>query len=307
MHGERPTNDASDADGMNVSAVKQLPPDEVFELLAHGTRFSILEHLNNSNGGLTFAELRARVGIDDPGRFNYHLQKLTGRFVRKDSDSYELTGSGRRLVGAVLSGTYTKALSGGRISMNAACLNCGEPMETRFEQDEVSIYCPACGMTYTEVELSPGVLEGHSREEVPKVVDRWLRRNQAAAERGFCYNCDGRIETTVETVSEEESMDCVDAPAPHVTVRYDCGRCNLQWYSAVPVALLSHPAVVSFHYEHGIDVRDVRPWELDWPRPGVSTVTNQQPLRIEVPISLDEETLVLKVDASLEVVGEQLQ
>lgn len=303
MHGERSTN----AGGTNVTAVNQLPPDEVFELLAHRTRFGILEHLNNSEGGLAFAELRDRAEIDDPGQFNYHLQKITDRFVKKDGDRYELTGSGRRVVGAVLSGAYTKALDSGRISMNAACLNCRKPMETRFEQDEVSIYCPACGMTYTEVELSPGVLEDYSREEVPKVVDQWLRRNQAAAERGFCYNCDGKLDTTVRTVSEEESMDCVDAPAPHVTVRYKCERCNLQWYTAVPMALLSHPAVVSFHYEHGIDVRDVRPWELDWLRPGVSTVTSEQPLRIEVPIALDEETLVLEVDSDLEVLSEQFR
>lgn len=295
----------SNTDGMNITTVKQLPPNEVFELLAHRTRFGILEHLNDSEDGLTFAKLRDRAEIDDPGRFNYHLQKLTNRFVMKDGDSYELTGSGRRVVGAVLSGAYTKVLDTGRISMSGACLNCREPMETRFEQDEVSIYCPMCGMTYTEVELSPGVLEGYSRKEVPKVVDQWLKRNQAAAEHGFCYNCDGGLDTTVETVSEEESMDCVDEPAPHVTVRYECERCNLRWYTAVPVALLSHPAVVSFHYEHGVDVRDVRPWDLDWPRPGISTVTSEEPLRIEVPITLDEETLVLEVDASLEVVSEK--
>ena len=63
---------------------RTLQPDEAFVTLGNETRIEILRALQDAGGPLAFSELRDRVGVDDPGQFNYHLGKLAGHFVRKD-------------------------------------------------------------------------------------------------------------------------------------------------------------------------------------------------------------------------------
>jgi DNA-binding HxlR family transcriptional regulator len=54
---------------------------EAFEVLGNGIRTAMVLELADA-GPLSFSELRERVGVTDSGRFNYHLEKLVGRFVR---------------------------------------------------------------------------------------------------------------------------------------------------------------------------------------------------------------------------------
>lgn len=79
----------------------------LYALLADETRLGIVLELydartsNTEPDGLTFSVLRCRVGVEDSGRFNYHLDQLTGALVRKVEDRYTLTGTGERLVRAL--------------------------------------------------------------------------------------------------------------------------------------------------------------------------------------------------------------
>jgi hypothetical protein len=57
--------------------------------LANEHRLRILRTLAETDEPLAFSDLRRRVGIDDTGRFNYHLTELLGRFVRRTTDGYE--------------------------------------------------------------------------------------------------------------------------------------------------------------------------------------------------------------------------
>jgi DNA-binding HxlR family transcriptional regulator len=54
---------------------------EAFEVLGNEIRTAMVLELADA-GPLSFSELRERVGVTDSGRFNYHLEKLVGRFVR---------------------------------------------------------------------------------------------------------------------------------------------------------------------------------------------------------------------------------
>lgn len=71
---------------------------EALEALGNEHRIAILRTLADADGALTFSELRERVGIDDAGRFNYHLNKLRGQFVRRAEAGYELGYAGERVV-----------------------------------------------------------------------------------------------------------------------------------------------------------------------------------------------------------------
>lgn len=79
-------------------------PVEAFEALADGTRLAILRALVDhqreqpDEPALSFTELRERAGVEDSGLFNYHLEKLVGRFVRDTGAGYELGYRGERVL-----------------------------------------------------------------------------------------------------------------------------------------------------------------------------------------------------------------
>ena len=92
----------SDADGHRAD------PDEVFSAVANETRFDILRavwDLTKTDAGdasAAFAAVRAEAGVQDSEQFNYHLQELSQRFVRKTEEGYETTHAGSQLVGEVV-------------------------------------------------------------------------------------------------------------------------------------------------------------------------------------------------------------
>ncbi|KZN25170.1 hypothetical protein A4G99_01195 [Haladaptatus sp. R4] len=287
---------------MDDVIVKRLPREEAFEVLAHETRLGVLDALNEADEPLPFEELRTRVGVDDPGQFNYHLGKLVGHFVEKGDDGYELSEAGLRVVGAVLSGGYTSTLDAEPIPMDTACMNCGAPMEARFRDAGITIGCTDCTMDFMNANVPAGALEGWSREDVPSVVDRWMKRYLAALDHGFCDFCDGRIERNVYTPDDEIAPEWVQGNRFEARVIFSCHRCTHQADSMIPYLIPIHPAIDSFHFEHGINVRETPMWELDWLHPGITTLTSEDPIRLEIPVTLDSETRTFVFDADLDFV-----
>lgn len=97
-----------DANTGDTNIVEAVDPKAAFSVLADGSRIEILRALWKADGQeATFSELRAAVGMDDSGKFNYHLGKLTDQFVHKTAEGYELRSVGRNVVGSLLSGAYT--------------------------------------------------------------------------------------------------------------------------------------------------------------------------------------------------------
>jgi hypothetical protein len=303
--------DANDQpDGGESVTVERLPPDEAFGLLGHEIRFAILEALNDADGELPFSELRERVGVRDTGQFNYHLGELVGRFVRRTDDGYRLAAAGRRVVGAVLSGGVTQAMDADPVATDAECLECGGTMEARFREDGIAVECADCGMQYTDPDVPPGVVERQPPEAVARVVERWNRREQASAGYGFCQYCDGGVDVTVCLPGEAAAPDWFteevrEGDGIEADVVYECGRCGASWHALLELAALTHPAVMGFHYEHGIDLRGTPSWELPWMGYDVATVTGEDPLRVDLPVELDDERAVFTFDRDLSVVEER--
>ena len=85
----------------------------VFELLSDETRLGIVRELavvnadGSAENGLSFSELRTRVGTRDSGQFNYHLGRLRGNLVEKNGAGYELTELGLVVGATVLEAATT--------------------------------------------------------------------------------------------------------------------------------------------------------------------------------------------------------
>ena len=289
----------TESDGSDGIVVDRLAPADSFERLAHEVRLQTIQVLNEE-GPLPHARLREHVGVDDPGRFNYHLQKLDGTFVREVEEGYDLTAAGRRVVGAVLSGGYTSNLSDETIPADAECLRCDGGLTIHVESDGVFLGCVDCDQTLNEVEIPPGVLEGCERTALYPLIDRWVKRMLSAARYGFCHRCDGpidhRILRTVDEHWDGGVPEWLDGIPVDVVFRYRCHRCGEERYAVVASVALLDPAVVGFHYDHGVDVHETPMTALDWLELGVTTVESTDPLIVSVPVTIDGETLVASFD-----------
>jgi len=289
----------TDADDV---AVERSTPEEAFGLVAHETRLDTLRVLNDADGPLSFGDLRDRVGVRDPGQFNYHLGKLTGRFVRQDDDGYRLLPAGRRIVGSMLSGGYTHEFEGDTVSVDGRCRDCGGPLAAEFRPARLRIYCSECGFVHTEPQVPPRLFEHWDRSDAATVVDRWTKRIEFSAAVGLCHYCDGRVDRVIRLPDEQEAPDWFEGEVAAATVVTECRRCGHWWHSILPVAAVVHPAVVAFHHQHGVDVRDTPFWNLEWLAPGMATVVSESPLRVDLRVTLDGETRVFGFDRDLDLV-----
>ncbi|WP_396611680.1 winged helix-turn-helix domain-containing protein [Haloferax sp. S1W] len=273
--------------------------ESAFSLLADETRLAILRTLaDTSDTPLTFSQLRERVGIADSGRFNYHLGKLTGRFVEKTDEGYELRLAGGLVIGAILAGTYSRGDDVGPIPLDPPCPICDSAIEATYADERITVQCTECDKPLVDVGIPPGVFEGYDTEELPAVADRYTRTLIAQANAGFCITCrgqfEGRLVTDIDGEYDDERFDSAQ-------VKYDCKRCNDELFIEVGVIYLDHPAVVSFYYDHGIDLSQPHLWERSWREMPTVNIVSEDPVRAEVTFEADDETLTLRIDGELNV------
>lgn len=287
---------------MSESPVEEeVPPAEAFAALADPVRVAVLEALWTADDHTaTFSELRAAVGVEDSGRFNYHLSKLRDRFVTKDDDGYRLRLAGSRVVGALLSGAYTQTGSVESMAMDQACPLCDGAMTLHYENERVSISCADCGTTSVNIGIPPGVFAGYDRESLPDVTERYARTTVQRANGGFCMTCEGRIDphVTIETPPD----DADDRPEVPL-VEYECERCGADITSDLGTALLDHPDVVAFYHDHGIDVRESPLWRFVAVDGDSTRIRSEDPLQVSVVYTAGDDQLILTVDDALSVLA----
>jgi DNA-binding transcriptional ArsR family regulator len=116
---------------------------EALNAIANEHRIRILRALATADEPLSFSELRRAVGLEDPGRFNYHLSELRGRFVTETETGYDLGDAGQRVVVAAAD-----------LDPEAAAMSVGGAGPAPDEE------CPVCGAPdcdrLVHVHLTPG-------------------------------------------------------------------------------------------------------------------------------------------------------
>lgn len=299
----------ADPDSREGVVIDYLTPEETFERLAHEIRLRTLRTLNE-DGPITHATLRKRVGVDDSGQFNYHLQKLNGQFIYENDDGYGLTPAGRRVVGAVLSGGYTGDLAGETVPADADCLRCDGPLATHIEDGGVYVSCQDCDQKFNGIDIPPGVLEGCELTDLYELVDRWVKHRLTAALYGFCHRCNGQVDRRVVRIADDDAWEgrdsewLADLPV-EALLRHQCTRCGDERHALVASVAVLHPAVVGFHHEHGINIRETPLTDLDWLEMGMTSVESRRPLVVSVPVAVDGDALTVSFDADFSLVDER--
>lgn len=273
---------------------------EAFSDVASEARFDILESLweetRGSEDPVSFATLRKRTDIDDSGQFNYHLDKLRPRFVRKAEEGYTLTHAGARIVGAAVSGVYTETDTTVESRAVTDCPECGGSVEAGYEGGKARVECRDCELLVTQAPVPPVLVASADPEELPMLYSRQLVADIYRMNSGFCVLCGGRMDRSLDREDDDEPL------ADHLEVVYRCRECGSESHGVVLMAAIDDPALVSFLYESGIEIREEPAWDLDWFFEATGRVASEDPLRVEATVEVDDRALTLTLDESLDVV-----
>ncbi|SEO46471.1 hypothetical protein SAMN04487948_102543 [Halogranum amylolyticum] len=261
--------------------------------LADEDRIAILLALRE-DGPRSFVDLQAAAGFEDSGRFNYHLDRLVGRFVQKSDRGYDLRAAGAKAVDVVTDERFGESPAAVDRPADADCPNCGSELRARYEDENVEIACPDCAVLVHYGYFPPRGRTTRVADDLFDAYGKRLWRDFTLADRGVCPYCSGRMETQVERDSDHHL---------HYPAVSDCRDCGAEIATAVGLRLLADPAVVAFLYDHGVGVDDRPFWELEFciDDSAVSVVADD-PLRVVVPIERGDETLRVTVDEQGRVV-----
>lgn len=266
---------------------------EAFAALGDETRVAILEALVDArvetpdDPGLSFSELRERVGVTDSGRFNYHLGKLRDRFVEEVDGEYTLTYAGAEVVGAILSGTPDPDLVLDPVVLDATCPLCDAPLTAGYDNGTVRVGCEN-DHTPLQTTVPPSAAADRSMTDLLDVTARETYAKLELATAGICWECFGRMDHFVEPFDEYTDLD--------YAFRTICSRCGSTTTSALGITVLRHPAFVSFCHDHGLDVRELLPWQLPGLNEGDAERIAEDPDRYRVTVQIDDETLGFTLD-----------
>jgi len=247
---------------------------DTFALLADETRLAILLALweaydpHATVNVVSFSEIYDRVDYEDPGSFSYHLQQLSGQFIRQyaDGEGYELRVPALRFIHAVIAGAGLEDETLESTEIDQPCPFCDAPTAISYEEGLVVHVCTECeGVTTGEdiqgylsaVPFDPAGLPDRSPEEIRAAsrVAAW-RQTQFMFE-GICPACSGSVESWLETCSDHDPNGICERCGTKfpVLARFQCRTCKNHNVSSPKALALFHLAVIAFYENHGISTR----------------------------------------------------
>lgn len=274
---------------------QRLSPAEAFEILGDDVRLSILQALKDDRKPVSFSELRDRADVDDSGRFNYHLDRLRGHFIRRTDDGYELRYHGKRVVETVLSGTFTDTATVGPFSVEGSCYACGGALEGVYDDERVTIRCTDCEERILSIDYPPSALQNRDTEELMEAYRRWATTGMTLAANGVCPSCGGKTERYLYEPDNHLPFE--------VLVGFECAVCTNRSVTSFASLALRESVVESFYADHNVDVETRPYWDIEPCVTGeYTTVESRDPLDVEVTFPAGDEELRVRLDDELNIV-----
>jgi DNA-binding transcriptional ArsR family regulator len=284
-----------------------------FATLGNETRLRIVETLADRteslapDAGLAYSTLREAVGIDDNGRFNYHLGLLRDRFVRKTETGYRLTFAGVEVAKTLQVGVWTDPPVREAVEVDpTSSLVGGDPLYASYRDGLVRVHEEG-GDPIFHIAVRP---VGAERRTMPELVDAMATLLEAAvaqAHTGVCPYCQSEPERALVDAAEEGTHESPpDGAGPswrHCFVA-TCPECGPLFRVPAGAAVVRHPAVVSWYWDRGIDLRSVRLWDLALFGDGaVVTADPRGPVALRLRAVWDDATLELDLADDATVVA----
>jgi DNA-binding transcriptional ArsR family regulator len=277
---------------------------DAFAALGDETRVAILEAFVEARRGdpqdpaLSFSEVRERAGVEDSGRFNYHLGKLRPRFLEERDDGYELTYAGREVVGAILSGMPDPDLVRGPEPLDDDCPICGDGLRGEYVDGDVSVECER-EHTMIVATLPPAAAADRTLSEIVALTARRLYSQLELVTAGVCHICSGPLERAIEAADG-------DGEVSDFAYWTQCERCGETTSSIPTVAVLHDPAFVSLLHDHGVDVRERLPWTIPGLLDAETRRTGEDPPQYELAVEVNDDVLEVTLDERGDVAATEI-
>lgn len=297
-----------------------LSPDEAFTLLGNETRIGILHALwdafesGTGDNAVPFSALFDQVEIEDSGNFTYHLEKLTGPFVRRTDTGYALKQTGINVVRAVVTGTVTADPTFGPTPIDAPCPRCGGTVEVAYSDELMTAHCTACpgmrewdgrpGFLFGGLVPPGGVAERPVEQAFHNAVV-YINYQLAALFDGACPHCSTPPEVRVDVCSDHhpgaESL-CPNCGWDHLAeVWMVCPTCKRSAFPPARVLMLYDPRAIAFYTALDEPYRFAS-WETIVRQFDVTEdLVGTDPLELRFTLPGDDTDLTLTVDDGLAV------
>lgn len=250
---------------------------DLFDLIGQASRMSILQALLeedrvSDDAFISFSALKRRTEIEDTGRFNYHLGKLSGTLVVNTDDGYRLSKFGRRILRPMATGYYDPDLPFDGLDLPGACPDCGRPIRVRLVEGVLQVACSSDHVVNYGLVASPGLIAEHSQQDARTALGTLTTHAVELGTAGVCPVCHGPADGEIERM---ESRECYVFRAP-------CEKCGNGFMCPIGGCISTHPEVIGFYADHDVDLRQTVPWRHPFRRPGVEEIISSNPLRIGV-------------------------
>jgi hypothetical protein len=233
--------------------------------------------------------------VDDSGRFRYHVNQLRGNFIEKVEEGYRLTYAGAKIVAAILMGTYTTEVTKDATELDSNCFVCDNPAVATYEDGKCVVSC-ANDHPLFAWQVPPTAAVDATLPEIVEIAELLARQGMERALSGYCPECYHPIETGV--VVEE---------APQPIFRAECETCGAQLINPIGYCLLVNPRVAALYRRHGQDLHEQYIWELPFARDEtIHTIIEESPVRVEIDVCLEKETLRMTVNETGHVIDHRL-
>jgi DNA-binding transcriptional ArsR family regulator len=296
---------------------------EAFDALGHETRLAIVEALADERRlswqprGLSFSELRETVGLRDGGKFNYHLDKLRGRFVYQDGDEYVLTNAGLEIAGAVRAGRFGDTPEPTSGTIDRTCPVDGVDLEAVYDHGYLQVRCPEHGDIFA-ANLPPAAATDRSIEEIHRLGIGQNRWTIERARKETCPHCWRHMHATAPAEYPEEVMAArqdsgrsdhggpdgdAAAEVQQTLAEFACDDCGLTFWLPVSVCVVDHPAVVAYYHEHNVNALEAVYLGLPHVTGANGDVVQDDPVRIEIVVAMHGAAhgLVVTLDGVTEI------
>jgi len=267
------------------SDIHRSRPSEAFSALSNPLRVDILQelsaqHRQSGSDVLGFADLRRRVGVEDSGRFRYHLKQLQDTFVEKSDAGYRLTHAGLKVVAAILAGTYTGDQSLGPVALDSECPECHQPAVATYEDGRCLVTCANDHVLFTW-SIPPNATASLELPEVIDLAELLVFQAIEQALMGVCSECFDPISSEIQVVESARPV-----------FQAECTSCGAQIVGPVDFCLFVNPEVAAFCHRHGHSLQGNHVWESPFRSDDAELVVlAENPPRIEYTLTLDRELL----------------
>ncbi len=302
-------------DGRRRVEIEEFPPlalDEALSIVGERTRANIVVALGEArtadgktSNALGFSELMKRIGAEDSGRFNYHLDKLVGTFVMKDAAGYKLRLPGQLIYQAIVAGTLTERRVVEPFAVGD-CPDCAGRLSAAYHPDHLlTVECVGCETLFDAVHFPARGVEDRSKRELLDAAYQRRHHKIGTMRRGICHGCGGRVHRALrDTASITYGSGSVEEMAGLETyATMACEECGTSLVGNPANVALTTPAVVGFLADHGRDAALSRWWDgpVAAARDGLGVVAEDPPA-VAMPFEIAGDRLRVVLDDELRVV-----